>query len=125
MNNLWPTFTLGELINELEKYPETARVRFDFANFEPDGFCSYRGFYDHLSLMYRREHSATVGELLTAARNAVGGKFSGWKGGEYTMNRETPVWVSDSGDNDGTTIVGFEPWLDDFGIVIKTGFANV
>lgn len=124
MHNLWPTLVLGELIEELEKHPDTARVRFDFANFEPNGFCSYRGFYDHLSLMYRRSHSATIGELLAAARNAVGGTFSGWKGGEFTMGRGTPIWVSDSGDSDGTTIIGFEPWLGDFGIIIKTSFAD-
>jgi hypothetical protein len=35
--------------------------------------------------------NVTVGDVLAAARSAVGKTFEGWKGGDYTMDASSPV----------------------------------
>jgi hypothetical protein len=124
MESIWGTFTLGEFIDELKRFKATAQIRFDFCSFEPAYFDSYRGFYDHLALGYKRDYKATVGSVLKMAEDAVGDSFTGWKGGTYTMDRKTPVWVANQGDNDGTTIVGLERWMNDFGVIIHTSWRD-
>lgn len=62
------------------------------------GLDSYRGYYNQLAFP---KGSATVSELLEDAKNAVGDVFTGYKGGEYIMYRDTEVWVanySETGD---------------------------
>ena len=82
--------TLGELISTLEKMPENTTLP-DLA--DPH---SYRGFYEDLAFE-PGEGAATAGELLTRCRSAVGECFRGYKGGYYTMNCDTPLWIAHYG----------------------------
>ena len=46
----------------------------------------------------------TAGELLDMLNNVVGKYFIGWKGGDFTMSRRTPVWNDNPGDGGRTMI---------------------
>lgn len=77
---------LGDLIAALEAAGPDTKVR--------DGFTrphSYRGFYDELA--FELVHDVTVAEMLADARSALNATYQGWKGGDYTMDRYTPVWL--------------------------------
>lgn len=89
--------TLGELIAALEKEDPTLVV--------PHGFLrphSYRGFYHHLA--FEPEENVSIGDMLAAARGALGETFQGWKGGDYQMDEGAPVWIAVEGDANGDTI---------------------
>lgn len=95
--NLFELMTLGELISALEKVADKSKLVKTLGGTYVGGLCSYRGYYEDLAIMPRLDTGLTAGELLERARNAVGQQFSGWKGGEYTMDRDTPLWLADSG----------------------------
>lgn len=101
--------TLGKLINALERAPQDTPVVFDFCHFAPSNFSCYRGYYDQLALSYAPAHilnHPTVAILLESAKKADGESYTGWKGGEYRMNRSTPIWVAeDYGDYSQTAII--------------------
>lgn len=88
---------LREIISALEKCSPNLSVRFDFGG-HPSTVDSYRGYYDQLALGWHGD-TPTVGELLTELRSAVGGIYYGWKGGEYTMTKDTPVWAANRGES--------------------------
>lgn len=41
-------------------------------------------------------------------RDAIGAEFTGYKGGEYYMDGQTPLWVSEHGVSSGVALVGVE-----------------
>lgn len=88
---------LGEIIEVLEKCDPELVVLNGFAN--PH---SYRGFYHDLS--FEPMGRITVGEMLEAARSAVGSSYQGWKGGWYRMNEYSDCWMSVEGECSGDTI---------------------
>jgi hypothetical protein len=72
----------------------------------PAGYLtSYRGYYDQLALTPGKT-VCTVRLLLAFAEEADCGTFQGWKGGDYTMDRETSVWAADAGDAPSFGITG-------------------
>lgn len=109
---------LGELIALLEKCEPKTKVSFDFVYFVPDcSIHSWRGSYDELALGYgpsslRDGDDPTVEKMLDILKGAVGKEFYGWKGGEYTMHLDTPLWVGNPRDAGHTAIVGVkdEKW---------------
>lgn len=110
-------FTLGDLIDELEKYPKDWEVLIEPFHLVPLYFCSYRGYYHDLCLKYStREESLgkeiTVGKLLDKCNEANGKEFYGYKGGEFLMTRKTPIWVSDSDYSTGMAIAKVEKLFD-------------
>jgi hypothetical protein len=82
--------TLGELISALERMPKDKILTDAFR-----GGDSYRGFYDELAFKPCAE--VKVGDLLKDARSCVGVTFDGYKGGEYTMHLNTPIWKAEYG----------------------------
>lgn len=128
-------FTLGDLIDTLEHLPGEADVRFDF----PSGFIdhrrnhfdSYRGYYSHLAIAYRDPDASpfidmpicTVGRLLDMALRTDGMRLTGWKGGEYRMDRTTPLWVANPGDWSRQAVVGVRN--DDLEVVITTAYQEL
>lgn len=120
--------TLGQLIDKIEELGTTNNVpvldgddivepkcvQFDFGTAIPTSLHSWRGVYSQLALGYEltgydnhethlKEISAD--DLLKELKSAVGKSFEGWKGGNYRMNRDTPVWVSNQGNGSDTRIV--------------------
>lgn len=106
--SIWGTYTLGALIDALEKCHESASVHFDFAYFVPGELRSYRGDYAHLAFAYDKKNKVTVVELLERCREALGKCYEGYKGGTYRMDRDTPLWVAEYGEATGTALVGVE-----------------
>lgn len=46
-----------------------------------------------------------MADVLALCESAVGKTFYGYKGGEYVMGRETPVWVANYREAGSTAIV--------------------
>lgn len=141
-----PQLTLGELIGRLEQIPptftnhrsvvETKRVWFDFGRTYPEQLASWRGSYAELSITFDYEGRIThqcgrpwtdpeympADRFLAMLRAAVGQTFQGYKGGDFTMAEDTPVWVANYGDTGNTGIVG----VSDMGyeIVIETAWCE-
>ena len=127
--------SLWGLINEIEKCGverengEIKSVCFDFGSAVPTDLDSWRGSYDELALGYmlsgydnKSEHFAerNAKDLLTHLREAIGKEYTGWKGGDFTMSKKTPIWVSNSGNSGNTAVVGV---LDDgWRLVIITAY---
>lgn len=60
---------------------------------------SYRG--DYRELAFSPTSNVTVGEMLAAARSAVGATYQGYKGGEFRMDLLTPCYIAGIGDYGG------------------------
>lgn len=82
--------TLSELIKRLESEPLDKNVPIGFGH--PH---SYRGFYEDLA--FEPVTDTTVGDMLTAAKYALGKTFTGYKGGEFRMGAYTDVWLAHYG----------------------------
>ncbi len=93
-----------------------------------DHFASYRGDYSELCIVAyadeESEYEVDANELLAAAKKCIGAEFEGYKGGQFTMDKNTTVWVSRYGRVDGLEITGFRncgkndillkvEWVDD------------
>lgn len=114
---------LGELIEKIkacgltygeENLPKT--MMFDFGSAVPTCLNSSRGDYSELALGYRldgydrhfKENDAKPSlatDLLSDLESAIGSTFEGYKGGEYKMTKDTPVWVDNWGNCSNTAIV--------------------
>lgn len=120
-----PQLSLGELIAALEKLPLTfdsqgaqhpKDVYFDFGQTAPGHLTSYRGNYSELAITFNDpDRTAYYGYTIPTAEAflamlraalAPGRTFGGWKGGEYRMTAETPVWVAPWGQSGYTAVVG-------------------
>lgn len=115
---------LGQIIDLLRAMPQDDSVFFDFGDMEPTTLDSYRGYYDHLAIGFEENchlsHPAKVSGLLAGCEAAVGQTYQGWKGGDYCMDRATPVWVANRGKSSSTAIVGIREV--GYGVVIDTRF---
>jgi hypothetical protein len=102
---------LGQLIALLEAWPDpTDACRFGFGMLAPCGIDSYRGYYNHLALDFEEPKTypaPTVADVLKIVKAAVGKTYQGYKGGDFTMDLETPVWVAHWGETSDTVITGF------------------
>lgn len=101
---------LRDLIERLSNVPPETIV--------PIGFHrphSYRGTYSELAFEPKR--NATAGEMLEAARSALGATYIGYKGGEYTMGEYTPVhlaYYGSTGEEIGAVLFAYMfNWFDD------------
>lgn len=97
--------TLGELIRNLEQVNPNKICKRGFKN--PH---SYRGYYDNLA--FESAQNISVGSMLSDARSALERSFEGYKGGDYTMSRNTLVWLAQWGDTTGAELdAGQLGWL--------------
>lgn len=94
--------TLGKLIEKLALLPTDTPIA-GLGDLD-----SYRGYYCDLAFEPTDE-ATTAGELLERCRAAMGQVFTGYKGGDYVMGAQTPLWVSRYGDASGLKLMGFEP----------------
>lgn len=106
-------YTLGMLIAKLKEIQSNNTeepnmgITFSFGNLVPDGLDSYRGYYNELAIGYAYEdyqNQITVPMFIQELEAAVGQMFYGYKGGEYVMTENTPLWVSKYGDASGTYV---------------------
>lgn len=91
---------LGELVLKLENIADqTKAIRFDFDDMIPDGLDSWRGIYAELSLHYSKEPRTSVADVLSWCKEAIGKTFEGYKGGDFVMGKQTPIWVANYGES--------------------------
>lgn len=96
--------TLGELAARIESVPADTLVVFDGGG-SPGHLSSYRGYYEFIAIEPNGE-PRTAGDFLQEIRDAIGRVFTGYKGGDYTMTKMTPVWVSAYGHASGLGLIG-------------------
>ncbi len=89
--------TLGGIIERLEKEDQDRVLPFGFD--EPH---SYRGHYEQLA--FEPAWNIRIGDMLAAARSALGATFPGWKGGDYTMSTHTDCWIANEGTDSDNRI---------------------
>lgn len=95
--------TLGGLIEVLEKLPEQRIVGFGAAH-------SYRGYYSDLAFKPTEDETSAITLLTVCREDCMGQKFDGYKGGDFYMTANTPVWISDYGCSSGLRLMGLEPF---------------
>lgn len=101
-----PQLTLSELILKMEAVSDHGKpVVYDDGYAYPDGIDSWRGSYSELALGWSMTGAggtpSSVAGLLAILRGAVARTFEGYKGGEYLMGENTPVWVANYGEAEG------------------------
>jgi len=80
----------------------------------------YRGDYTDYLKWHERHPEQGAGELPRKAgqlaellESLIGRYFTGWKGGQYEITRETPLWLEhDAGDADEVAIIGIDENLN-------------
>jgi len=98
---------LGVLIKELELQPQDNYLRFDFPAYPDMSVDSYRGYYSDLALGFQdRMEDFRVKGLLSTLKSCIGKTFEGYKGGDFTMDESTPVWVANWSHSTSTGVVG-------------------
>jgi len=111
--------SLGELVARLEAANPNAIVRFEDGTY-PRDFDSYRGYYRFVAVDHGPE--CTVAQFLSKTKQAIGATFVGYKGGEFTMTKFTPVWVSEYGRASGIGIVDVQS--SDKEVVLRTALID-
>lgn len=91
-------YNLGNLIDDLQRYRESVKlIEFDDGSI-PSDFMSWRGVYNHLALGYEKEGNEFAETIWRKAYNANGSIFEGYKGGEFQMDRDTPIYQANYGE---------------------------
>jgi len=107
-------FEMGKKMKSLEK-----PVKYDFTEEMPTKLCSWRGIYSQLTLDYGGKKELLLKDLLKDLKTCTNGKvYRGYKGGDFRMNSDTPVWADAYGSYNERMIIGVEN-TPDF-IVLKT-----
>lgn len=107
---------LGAFIEALEKCEPSHPIVLDQGG-SLNGFCSYRGYYEDLCVMPSDHDVFSVAQVLKEAREAVGERFTGYKGGDFWMTKNTILWVASYGDT-GRKLIGVRP--EESRVVIET-----
>lgn len=81
--------TLGELITALGKVDENAEINFGNPH-------SYRGYYADLALE-PLDKPITVCLLIQDLNHVLDKTLEGYKGGDFLMSADTPVWIAHYG----------------------------
>lgn len=115
-----PQLLLGELILKLESVSPDKPLYIDIEDKRPMGIDSWRGIYAELAIQtesmgsvqtkevdeaiggeiyYKHENigkeNPTVSEWIEVMKEAIGRTFTGYKGGNFTMSKNTPVWLAE------------------------------
>lgn len=112
--------TLGEFLKKLSAIKDKSKeVRFSFAYYRPTSFHSYRGIYSEIALGYTDESNIiTVQELISIVKKSIGVKFPGYKGGDFRMTENTPVWIDNQSMASSTALVDVVE--DRYGVYLET-----
>ena len=101
-----PILSLGELILLLRLQPQTNAIKIDYGG-NPGSLDSYRGYYKDLAISPDGDTEKTVAAFLSDCENSVGKTYDGYKGGEFTMTKQTFMWVACYGTT-GKMLTGVE-----------------
>lgn len=87
--------TLGKLLNQLSKADPNVLVQYKDGK-APGEPHSYRGYYEDLA--FQDQNEITVAELIAVLKGCDGKTYDGYKGGDYVMGRDSPLWRAWKGD---------------------------
>lgn len=119
-----PQLMLGEMILKLEAIEDKTKPLFiDIMDKRPKGIASWRGIYAELAIQtedfgsyntdeiekefsdmtfYKQKKigkkNPTVEEWIGVLREAIGKTFIGYKGGDFIMGKNTPVYLAEHGN---------------------------
>jgi len=122
-----PQLLLGEMILKLEAVTDKTKSLFiDILDKRPMGIDSWRGRYDELAIQteslgsyntdevewmskdgdYKSfkmkeigKENPTVADWVEVLKEAIGKTFVGYKGGDFTMGKNTPVYLAEHGNS--------------------------
>lgn len=89
--------TLGKAIEQLETLAPTTPVVFAGEPYGPGNPHSYRGYYSDLA--FESVSDVTAASFLADCRDALGATFQGYKGGDFVMSKDTPLWHANEGSS--------------------------
>lgn len=96
--------TLGKLRAALKKAKPNAVVQLGGANTGfPNDSMSYRGYYEDISFE-PGPNEISAKEFLASVNDVIGKSFTGYKGGQYVMDENTPVWIAHYGSSGNAVI---------------------
>lgn len=129
-----PQMTLGEAIAVLENATLTyesdgketdKHVYFEFEYIFPTGLDSWRGSYAELAINFdwadrsdQDKNPPTGKEFLGWLKEAVGKTYEGYKGGDFTMGKTTPLWIANYSNSGETGLVAIK--VGDYDIKLQT-----
>lgn len=96
--------TLGKLIKRLEQMPPQQKILTSDGQ-GIKGLSSYRGYYSDLALHPVGGPVWTAAQLLREAQAVINTELTGYKGGEFLMTKDTPLWLASYGNSGGPAIV--------------------
>jgi len=82
---------LGEYIELLKSKPKDMKVKKGLGNAH-----SWRGSYSEVA--FEIVENTTVGEMLEQAEHALERPFTGWKGGDFSFDKNTDINIDYEGD---------------------------
>lgn len=111
--------TLGKLTTALLNIKENnvadadARLVAEFSDGEQvrlGQFISYRGYYSDLAFepvleIEKGKPESTIESILTQCRIANRATFEGYKGGDFIMDEDTPLWIAEYGIDSGVAVM--------------------
>lgn len=120
--------TISEMVAILKTCDPEKEVWFDFEYLIPTGFDSYRGYYSDLAIKFApidryNTNVMTCKEFTNKLKECIGKEFTGYKGGEFTMSEDTPVWVANYGNSGGTGIIGITE--TNINVILHTALIDV
>lgn len=90
--------TLGRLIRELKSFNPLLPIVYEDQR-SPGEPHSYRGYYQDLAFEdLEAGATKTTAEFIEVLEGCVGKTFEGWKGGDFVMSEQTPLWRAYKGD---------------------------
>jgi hypothetical protein len=76
-------------------------------------FDSYRGYYEHIAVAPNDTHKMSLAAFINLLVAQVGRTYTGYKGGDYTMGKQTEVFVAHYGCC-GKLVDGVEKFADGY-----------
>ena len=111
--------TLGKLISHLENSNQYAKVECT-NGISPGEAHSYRGYYSDLAFELNdpTEVDLKVKDFLAICRKILDTTFEGYKGGDFVMDANTPLWLSNWGEADNVAMMDVVRKNDDTVLIV-------
>jgi hypothetical protein len=109
------------LIDKLKPLDQDLLISFQCANendilsingLYPGNLISYRGYYERLAIE-PTENPTTVGVFKKTLEDVIGRKLTGYKGGEFTMDKDTLVHIDYYGRSNNIVPINIYKSKDD------------
>ena len=113
--------TIESMLDKLSQHDNSDTITFSNGEFLDGSFGSYRGYYEDLSIGYSDKDQGfnTVKDLKDILNKALDkGIMYGYKGGEFSIDEDTLVWLAGYSDL-GDMIVGVAEVNGDVMIITK------